>query len=790
MKKLILLFGALFLLTGAVSRGDELGALKIYKARLPIYHKKRLQLMIFCAVMTRKADQIFAEDAVIDILKKDIDLNQIKYLEDTKPYPLGTIPAKVAEFWKDKTFSHGFIYSSAAIIQQESKVASGNEKVFFRSPQLDLNGVGFTANFDSRIIKVLENVDILIRANPYKKDEKGKKDSIVKAKSDSMIINMEKELVTLIGNVKVDEASFDILCDRLELDLKKNKQGEKGKAAESSDDGLDPSGVSQITCIGNVKITRKLSAAEIKENGSQKAFADRAVYKTAEEKIILTGKNPQIYRGSDMISGEKIVLWKESERLEVFKNCLVKMTDPKDPKKKETELNSDFIDFDYANNLGVFTGHVRVKNADFKLNCDKMTIHLEDREKKNLMKSLIAASGKKDLKEIVCTGDVVITRSNSARDEKAVAENAVYVLRENKIILSGNSPLIISGRDSVSGKKMLIWLDQNRLEVAQNSKVVIGQDNISRKAAGGETTVTSDSSDLNYGGNELSFSGRVKVDNPRMNLVCDNLKIFLDEPKKPEKPPETGMSLISPGGSGGKDVNRIVCTGSVRADDPRATLNCDRMVITFRDRPAGQKTVANFGGLGGGGGKREVDLIKCFGNVYMLNKPEDPKAAPATLSSNDAVLNIPENVADLLGNVKIEDPRFQLTCNKMKLLAKDITPARAAANAAENQANFNTVPEHIAIGDTKELTKIICLEKVVMVRKLPEELQRACGDKAVYEVSEHTVTLTGNQSKPTLQRGPTVMEGEKIILWTDNERLDIKDGTLKNFDSEGLNSEE
>ncbi|MDD5599545.1 MAG: LptA/OstA family protein, partial [Victivallaceae bacterium] len=657
-----------------------------------------------------------------------------------------------------------------------------NEKVFFRSPQLDLNGIGFTANFNTRTIKVLEDVDILIRASSYKKDAKEKSDTVIKAKSDSMTINMEKELVTLTGNVKVDEASFNIFCDRLELDLKKNKQDKTDKAEQNQDEGLTPGGVSQITCIGNVKIIRKMSDKEKQENGSQKAFADKAVYKTADEQIILTGKNPQIYRGSDMISGEKIILWKKSERLQVFKNCLVKMTAPQAPEKKETELNSDFIDFDYANNLGVFTGHVRVKNADFKLNSNKITIYLEDRAKpkKDLEKSLIAASGKKDLKEIICTGDVVIRRMNSEKNEKALAGNAVYTLKENKIILSGNSPLIISGTDSVSGKKMLVWLDQNRLKVTKNSKIIINQDSISPKGGTGKTTVTSDSSDLNYGGNELSFSGSVKIDNPQMNLVCDNMKIFLDEPEKTKKPPETGMSLISSGDSGGKDVNRIVCTGSVRVDDPRAALNCDRMVITFRDRPAG-KLASSLGSLGGGS-KREVDLIKCFGSVYMLNKPEDPKTAPATLSSDDAILNIPGNVADLLGNVKIEEPRFQLTCKKMKMLAKDITPAQAAAHALKNrEGSLNTIPEHIAIGDTKELTRIICLEKVVMTRKLPDELQRACGDKAVYEVSEHNVTLTGGKNKPTLQRGPTVMEGERIILWTDSERLDIKDGTLKNF---------
>jgi lipopolysaccharide export system protein LptA len=107
-------------------------------------------------------------------------------------------------------------------------------------------------------------------------------------------------------------------------------------------------------------------------------------------------------------------------------------------------------------------------------------------------------------------------------------------------------------------------------------------------------------------------------------------------------------------------------------------------------------------------------------------------------------------------------------------------------NALANKNSEDMIPEHVSIGKTKELTKIICTDKVVMTRKLPDELQKATGDKAVYEVSKHNVTLTGTENKPTLQRGITVMEGEKIILWTNSEQLDIKSGTLKNFNPEAL----
>jgi lipopolysaccharide export system protein LptA len=620
LKKIIYLLIALFISGATTAICDELGGLKVYKARLPIYNKKRLQYMIFCAVMTRKADKIYADDAIIDLVKNNIDVNKIKYLEDVKPYKLGTSPVDVAEFWKDKTNTLGFISSSKATIIQESKVASGNEKVFFRSPQLDLNGIGFTANFDTRIIKVLQDVDIIVRMNSGKKDKTGKKISkgnIVKVKADSMIMNMKQKVITLIGNVKVDDAGFDIFCSRLILDLNKEDDDVKKDDKKDSDNTINPNGVSNITCLGKVKIIRKISAEEIKKNGAQTAFADKAVYNTSNEQITLTGENPQIHHGDNMISGKKIIIWKNSERLQAFKNCLVETIDKKAAKPKKTVLTSNFIDFDYANNLGIFTGNVRVKNAEFKLNCNKMDVHLQ------------------------------------------------------------------------------------------------------KKGAG----------------------------------------------------------------SGKKEINKIICTGTVIINDPRAQVNCNRMVISFKDSvPGGKKSKVDIDG----GGKREVDLIKCFGNVHMLNKPENIEEKPTIISSNDAVLNIPGNVADLIGNVKIEESRFYLTCEKMKLIAKEVTPEKAAANVAANQENPDMTPKHIGIGDSRELIKIICLEKVIMTRKLSYETQKACGDKGVYIINDHQITLTSTTGKPTLQRGPTIMEGNKIILWTDSEQLDVEEGTLKGFTSDGL----
>jgi lipopolysaccharide export system protein LptA len=284
------------------------------------------------------------------------------------------------------------------------------------------------------------------------------------------------------------------------------------------------------------------------------AFADKAVYDPRKEQISLFGKNPRIYRGNDMISGDKIVLWKDSERLQAFKNCLIEVTDKKAVPPDKMLIYSNFIDFDYAKDIAIFSDHVRVKNKKIKLNCEKMTVYLQNHDKKQEAK----------------TTSVIDSTSNSK-----------------------------------------------------------------------------------------------------------------------------------------KDIDKIICEGAVCVDDPSARINSNRMIITFKDSKDGNKKTSP--GIAGGT-KRKVDLIKCFGNVHIVNKPKDAKVVPTLITSKDAVLNIPQNTVDLIGKVEIEEPRFVLTCEKMKLFAKDASSQKFEVNDASNEQHDGSIPKHIGVGKNKELTKIICLE--------------------------------------------------------------------------------
>ena len=115
-KILILLFAVLIIRAiPAVDAGnDNIHSLTTLKARLPIYNKDRLQFFVYCQRLQRQANRTDAQDAIIDIIRNGVNVDNIKYLDGAKPYPLGAPVAQVLDFWKDKLHSDGLIMTSVA----------------------------------------------------------------------------------------------------------------------------------------------------------------------------------------------------------------------------------------------------------------------------------------------------------------------------------------------------------------------------------------------------------------------------------------------------------------------------------------------------------------------------------------------------------------------------------------------------------------------------------------------------------------------------------------------------
>lgn len=161
-----------------------------------------------------------------------------------------------------------------------------------------------------------------------KSDRAGKPTTIV---SDSMDIDFQKNIAVFTGNVFVDDPQMTIKCHKMTIYLReKEKTEDKGKpvktekSAGDSLAGLAPGGsgkdLDKIVCIGNVIIIRKVVDTTEQQRGEQRAEAGQAVYDVTAGTIVLTEDSPKISRGKDDLSGSKITMWLESERMKVESN--------------------------------------------------------------------------------------------------------------------------------------------------------------------------------------------------------------------------------------------------------------------------------------------------------------------------------------------------------------------------------------------------------------------------------------------------------------------------------------
>ncbi|MDD9304617.1 MAG: hypothetical protein HUK40_20630 [Desulfobacter sp.] len=121
-------------------------------------------------------------------------------------------------------------------------------------------------------------------------------DSNLHVVSDEMIAEQNNSMVEFIGNVKATREDSILLADSVKVFFHTSETKEEGQ-----------SNVKKIVATGNVEYTA----------GERKAFADKAVYTTGDEILILTGKAPKLITGKSYVTGKKITLFRLEERVMV-----------------------------------------------------------------------------------------------------------------------------------------------------------------------------------------------------------------------------------------------------------------------------------------------------------------------------------------------------------------------------------------------------------------------------------------------------------------------------------------
>ena len=162
------------------------------------------------------------------------------------------------------------------------------------------------------------------------------------------------------------------------------------------------------------------------------------------------------------------------------------------------------------------------------------------------------------------------------------------------------------------------------------------------------------------------------------------------------------------------------------------------------------------------------------------SKKTDRAGKPTIINADAMDIDIQNNKAVFMGNVMVDDPEITITCRKMTIILEDSDKnekdgkkdAKAADAKQKDNKKDDKKEEDDPIGG-KELSKIICTEEVVITRKLPlsnGDSQKALADRAVYDLKEGTIELSEN---PVVIKGNSNLQGEKITLYTDSERITV-----------------
>jgi lipopolysaccharide export system protein LptA len=115
--------------------------------------------------------------------------------------------------------------------------------------------------------------------------------------SDKVRSNQNERWVEFVGNVKATQDDGVITADSLKIFYKNS-----GTATQ----GVSSASVEKMIAQGSVKI--------VFDDGSKTAAAQKAVYTAQDKVLVLSGGDPTVWSGQDIIRGKKITLFQAENR--------------------------------------------------------------------------------------------------------------------------------------------------------------------------------------------------------------------------------------------------------------------------------------------------------------------------------------------------------------------------------------------------------------------------------------------------------------------------------------------
>ena len=124
----------------------------------------KLQFILYGDKAEAVGPIIKLSNVLVDLVKEDIQqVNDVTDFSKLKVYKIDEKTPQIIVFWNSKPHCKAIIQTSQAVYDRTTKTANGKEKIFFRSPFMDIDGVGFDTDYVNQIIHVRNKVKVVIR---------------------------------------------------------------------------------------------------------------------------------------------------------------------------------------------------------------------------------------------------------------------------------------------------------------------------------------------------------------------------------------------------------------------------------------------------------------------------------------------------------------------------------------------------------------------------------------------------------------------------------------------------
>ena len=129
-----------------------------------------IQYLVYGATAINKGSLIYLTTPMIDIVDGSYtSIRQIDTIDGKDPYPapykLGSEGKILRRFWTSTHHKHSqaWIFAEKATFDKSTNILTSDEPAYFRSRQLDADGIGFDAFNDRKFIHIRSNVRVVLR---------------------------------------------------------------------------------------------------------------------------------------------------------------------------------------------------------------------------------------------------------------------------------------------------------------------------------------------------------------------------------------------------------------------------------------------------------------------------------------------------------------------------------------------------------------------------------------------------------------------------------------------------